>query len=111
MSDLPPSPQIADSLLDLIGDTPLLRLNRVTEGLSCTVAVKMEMLNPGGSVKDRPALTMIEAAERSGRLQPGGTIVEATAGNTGLGLALVTGLWGQFAGWVQGLVADFVTVV
>jgi cystathionine beta-synthase len=89
MSDLPASPQIADSLLDLIGDTPLLRLNRVTEGLACTVAVKLEMLNPGGSVKDRPALAMIEAAEREGLLQPGGTIVEPTSGNTGVGLAIV----------------------
>ena len=89
MPDLPARPQIADSLLDLIGDTPLLRLNRVTEGLSCTVAVKMEMLNPGGSVKDRPALTMIEAAEREGLLKPGGTIVEPTSGNTGVGLAIV----------------------
>jgi len=89
MPDLPARPQIADSLLDLIGDTPLLRLNRVTEGLSCTVAVKMEMLNPGGSVKDRPALAMIEAAEREGLLKPGGTIVEPTSGNTGVGLAIV----------------------
>jgi cystathionine beta-synthase len=89
MSDLPASPQIADSLLDLIGDTPLLRLNRVAEGLACTVAVKLEMLNPGGSVKDRPALAMIEAAEREGLLKPGGTIVEPTSGNTGVGLAIV----------------------
>jgi cystathionine beta-synthase len=82
-------PQIAGSLLELIGDTPLVRLNRVTEGLSCTVAVKLEMLNPGGSVKDRPALAMIEQAERSGELKPGGTIVEPTSGNTGVGLAIV----------------------
>jgi cystathionine beta-synthase len=87
--EMPAEPQIAGSLLDLIGDTPLLRLNRVTEGLACTVAVKMEMLNPGGSVKDRPALAMIEQAERSGELQPGGTIVEPTSGNTGVGLAIV----------------------
>ena len=89
MSDLPAEPQIADSLIDLIGDTPLLRLNRVTEGLSCTIAVKLEMLNPGGSVKDRPALAMIEQAEREGLLKPGGTIVEPTSGNTGVGLAIV----------------------
>jgi cystathionine beta-synthase len=82
-------PQIAGSLLELIGDTPLVRLNRVTEGLSCTVAVKLEMLNPGGSVKDRPALAMIEQAERAGELKPGGTIVEPTSGNTGVGLAIV----------------------
>ena len=86
--DLPDRPQIADSLLDLIGNTPLLRLNRVTEGLACTVAVKLEMLNPGGSVKDRPARAMIEQAER-GLLKPGGTIVEPTSGNTGVGLAIV----------------------
>jgi cystathionine beta-synthase len=89
MPDLPAEPQIADSLVDLIGDTPLLRLNRVAEGLTCTVAVKLEMLNPGGSVKDRPALAMIEQAEREGLLQPGGTIVEPTSGNTGVGLAIV----------------------
>jgi cystathionine beta-synthase len=89
MSDPSATPQIADSLIDLIGDTPLLRLNRVTEGLACTVAVKLEMLNPGGSVKDRPALAMIEQAERAGLLQPGGTIVEPTSGNTGVGLAIV----------------------
>jgi cystathionine beta-synthase len=89
MSDPSATPQIADSLIALIGDTPLLRLNRVTEGLACTVAVKLEMLNPGGSVKDRPALAMIEQAERAGLLQPGGTIVEPTSGNTGVGLAIV----------------------
>ncbi len=89
MSDPSATPQIADSLVDLIGDTPLLRLNRVTEGLACTIAVKLEMLNPGGSVKDRPALAMIEQAERAGLLQPGGTIVEPTSGNTGVGLAIV----------------------
>ncbi|MGH9112975.1 MAG: cystathionine beta-synthase [Acidimicrobiales bacterium] len=82
-------PQIADSLIDLIGDTPLVRLNRVTEGLACTVVAKLEMLNPGGSVKDRPALAMIERAERDGLLEPGGTIVEPTSGNTGVGLAIV----------------------
>src|SRR5829696_7135314 len=84
-----PEPQIADSLIDLIGDTPLVRLNRVTEDLECRVVAKLEMLNPGGSVKDRPALTMIEQAERDGLLGPGGTIVEPTSGNTGVGLAIV----------------------
>jgi cystathionine beta-synthase len=84
-----PEPQIADSLIDLIGDTPLVRLNRVTEGLACTVVAKLEMLNPGGSVKDRPALAMIEQAERDGLLKHGGTIVEPTSGNTGVGLAIV----------------------
>jgi len=86
---LPDAPQIAGSLLDLIGGTPLVRLNRVTEGLTCTVAAKLELLNPGGSVKDRPALAMVEHAEREGLLRPGGTIVEPTSGNTGVGLAIV----------------------
>ena len=79
----------AESIVDLIGDTPLVRLNRVTEGVSCTVLVKLEYLNPGGSAKDRIAERIIDAAEESGRLRPGGTIVEPTSGNTGVGLALV----------------------
>src|SRR5690606_20097697 len=74
---------------DLIGDTPLVRLNRVTEGIACTVLVKIEYLNPGGSAKDRIASRIIDAAEASGALGPGGTIVEPTGGNTGVGLALV----------------------
>jgi cystathionine beta-synthase len=80
--------QITDSVLDLVGNTPLVRLNRVTEGLAATVLAKVEYFNPGGSVKDRIALRMIEDAERSGALQPGGTIVEPTSGNTGVGLAI-----------------------
>ncbi|GLZ78265.1 cystathionine beta-synthase [Actinorhabdospora filicis] len=83
-----------ESLTDLIGDTPLLRLSRITEGISATVLAKLEHLNPGGSVKDRIALRMIEAAERDGRLLPGGTIVEPTSGNTGVGLAIVAALRG-----------------
>jgi cystathionine beta-synthase len=79
----------AASIVELMGDTPLLRLNRVTEGIAATVLAKVEYLNPGGSVKDRIALRMIEAAERDGLLRPGGTIVEPTSGNTGVGLALV----------------------
>ncbi|MCL1871866.1 MAG: cystathionine beta-synthase [Promicromonosporaceae bacterium] len=74
---------------ELVGHTPLVRLNAVTAGLSATVLAKVEYLNPGGSVKDRIALKMIEAAEASGLLRPGGTIVEPTSGNTGVGLALV----------------------
>ncbi|MFZ0160187.1 MAG: cystathionine beta-synthase [Kineosporiaceae bacterium] len=81
--------RFADSVVDLIGDTPLVRLNRVTEGLEATVLAKVEYLNPGGSVKDRIAVRMIDAAEADGRLRPGGTIVEPTSGNTGVGLALV----------------------
>ena len=80
-----------DSLLDLVGNTPLVRLDRTAQrhGLRCTLLGKLELLNPGGSVKDRPAIAMIDAAERDGKLQPGGTIVEPTSGNTGVGLAIV----------------------
>jgi cystathionine beta-synthase len=81
--------QVANSLIDLVGNTPLVRLNSVTEGLSATVLAKVEYFNPGGSVKDRIALRMIEDAEASGALRPGGTIVEPTSGNTGVGLAIV----------------------
>ncbi len=79
----------AESLIDLIGRTPLLRLDRTARDLECHLLAKLETFNPGGSSKDRPALVMIEAAERDGRLQPGGTIVEPTSGNTGVGLAIV----------------------
>jgi len=79
----------AEHISDLVGGTPLVRLTSVTEGLSATILAKVEYLNPGGSVKDRIALKMIEAAEASGELKPGGTIVEPTSGNTGVGLALV----------------------
>ncbi|MBO0694265.1 MAG: cystathionine beta-synthase [Acidimicrobiaceae bacterium] len=81
--------EVADSLLDLIGETPLVRLDRIGRDLRCQLLAKLEFMNPGGSVKDRPALRMIEAAEDSGTLQPGGTIVEPTSGNTGVGLAIV----------------------
>src|SRR5215510_14705222 len=78
-----------ESVVRLIGNTPLVRLRRVTEGIRATVLAKVEYFNPGGSVKDRIALRMIEAAEKSGELRPGGTIVEPTSGNTGVGLAIV----------------------
>jgi cystathionine beta-synthase len=78
-----------ESLVDLVGNTPLVKLRNVTEGIEATVLAKVEYFNPGGSVKDRIALRMIEAAERSGELRPGGTIVEPTSGNTGVGLAIV----------------------
>jgi cystathionine beta-synthase len=83
--------QIADSVVDLIGHTPLVRMKRTMEidSLPAVLAMKMETTNPGGSAKDRPALEMILAAERDGLLQPGGTIVEPTSGNTGVGLAIV----------------------
>jgi cystathionine beta-synthase len=85
---------IHPDILSLIGDTPLVRFNRITEGLSATVAGKLEMLNPGGSIKDRIALRMIEEAEASGRLRSGGTIVEPTSGNTGAGLAMAAAVKG-----------------
>ncbi|WP_243064397.1 cystathionine beta-synthase [Humibacter sp. RRB41] len=81
--------KFAASITDLIGNTPLVRLNHVTEGIGATVFVKVEYLNPGGSSKDRIAERIIDAAERDGLLKPGGTIVEPTSGNTGVGLALV----------------------
>ncbi|CAN5141918.1 cystathionine beta-synthase [soil metagenome] len=79
----------AETVLDLIGNTPLVRLNRVTDEIKATVLAKIEYLNPGGSSKDRIATRIIDAAEREGLLKPGGTIVEPTSGNTGVGLALV----------------------
>nr|WP_315268999.1 pyridoxal-phosphate dependent enzyme [Microbacterium lemovicicum] len=79
----------AQSVADLVGRTPLVRLNRVTDGIAATVLAKVEYFNPGGSAKDRIARTIIDEAERSGALQPGGTIVEPTSGNTGVGLALI----------------------
>ncbi len=81
-----------DSALDVVGHTPLVRLSRVMSGASCLALAKIEYLNPGGSVKDRPALAMIADAERRGALKPGGTIVEATSGNTGTGLAMVAAI-------------------
>ncbi|QPK78866.1 cysteine synthase A [Corynebacterium lizhenjunii] len=80
--------QIYDTILDTIGGTPLVRLNRLTEGKKATVLVKVESFNPANSVKDRIGRAIIEAAEASGELKPGGTIVEATSGNTGIALAL-----------------------
>ncbi|QHT54815.1 cystathionine beta-synthase [Cellulomonas sp. H30R-01] len=79
----------AEHISELVGGTPLVRLSSVTAGLSATILAKVEYMNPGGSVKDRIALKMVEAAEASGALRPGGTIVEPTSGNTGVGLALV----------------------
>ena len=79
----------ANTFLDLVGNTPLVKLNSVTAGIAATVLVKVEYLNPGGSSKDRIATRIIDAAEASGELKPGGTIVEPTSGNTGIGLALV----------------------
>ena len=81
------------AILSLIGDTPLVEITRMDTG-PCQLFVKLENQNPTGSIKDRIALSMIEAAERDGKLKPGGTIIEATAGNTGLGLALIAGAKG-----------------
>jgi cystathionine beta-synthase len=83
--------EIVESVIDLIGNTPLVRMKRISEveGIACTLALKAETTNPGGSSKDRPALEMILAAEADGELRPGGTIVEPTSGNTGVGLAIV----------------------
>ncbi|MFN2543006.1 MAG: cystathionine beta-synthase [Actinomycetota bacterium] len=86
--------RVLDTFLDAMGDTPLVRLRSVTAGLQPTILAKLEMLNPGGSVKDRIGLRMIEAAERAGNLRPGGTIVEPTSGNTGHGLAIAAAIRG-----------------
>ena len=89
--------QYQDNILSTIGRTPLVRLNRVTRGCPCPVLAKLESFNPGGSVKDRIGLAMVEAAVRAGRLKPGGTIVECTSGNTGVGLAMVAAIRGYHA--------------
>ncbi len=81
--------KIADDITQLIGNTPLVRLRNLTEGAGATVAAKLEFFNPGGSVKDRIAVAMIDAAEADGRLKPGTTVVEPTSGNTGIALAMV----------------------
>ena len=90
----PSRPRVAESILDLVGGTPLVRLNRVVPEGSAAIYGKLESMNPGGSVKDRIALNMIEDAERSGRLKPGATIIEPTSGNTGIGLAMVAAVKG-----------------
>ncbi|ALO66582.1 cysteine synthase A [Arthrobacter alpinus] len=81
--------RIYDNVTQLVGGTPLVRLNRLTEGLAATVAVKLEFYNPANSVKDRIGVAIVDAAEASGELKPGGTIVEGTSGNTGIALAMV----------------------
>ena len=83
-----PSEKGASSILGLIGKTPILRLNKVTSNIRCTVLAKLEFLNPGGSIKDRIGIAMVEAAEKQGLIEPGYTIVEPTSGNTGLGLVM-----------------------
>jgi cystathionine beta-synthase len=94
MSSLATTPVVKDSILDTIGDTPLVRLSRIGAGLRPQLIAKLESFNPGGSIKDRVAVALIEAAERDGLLRPGGTIVEPTSGNTGTGLAIAARLKG-----------------
>jgi cystathionine beta-synthase len=103
MAGLKPSEELRvyNNILDAIGWTPLVRLNRLANGLPCPVYAKLESFNPGGSVKDRIGLNMIEEAERAGRLKPGGTVVEATSGNTGVGLAIVCAIKGYKAVFVM----------
>lgn len=93
--------RVYNNILDTIGHTPLVRLNKVTQGLKCRMYGKVEFFNPGGSVKDRIGLAMIEDAERSGRLKPGGTVVESTSGNTGVGLAIACAIRGYKAVFVM----------
>ena len=81
--------KITNSIVNLIGNTPIVKLNRVVPEDAADVYVKLEFFNPGGSIKDRIALAMVEEAEKAGKLQAGGTIVEPTSGNTGVGLAMV----------------------
>src|SRR5438105_4496571 len=85
---------VADSVLELVGHTPLVRLRRIPPAGSAEILGKLESVNPAGSVKDRIALNMVEAAEREGRLRPGSTLVEPTSGNTGIGLAMVAAVKG-----------------
>src|SRR3978361_2079664 len=86
--------KIRDGVVDAIGHTPLIKLKRASELTSCTILGKAEFMNPGGSVKDRAGRQMILEAEKRGELRPGGLVVESTAGNTGIGLALVAGARG-----------------
>lgn len=92
--NLPAEPEIHDSILGAMGNTPLVRLHRVARGVRAQIIAKVEYYNPGGSVKDRIGITIIEDAERRGLLKPGGTIVEATSGNTGIGLAIAAAIKG-----------------
>lgn len=89
--------KLANSVTELVGRTPIVKLNRVTGEDAGTVWVKLEYFNPGSSVKDRIALAMIEAAEKEGTLKPGGTIIEPTSGNTGIGLAMIAAAKGYRA--------------
>jgi len=92
--EMPREPKIHNTILETMGNTPLVRLNRVTRGIAADIVAKVEFFNPGGSVKDRIGIQIIEDAERTGRLRPGGTIVESTSGNTGIGLAIAAAIKG-----------------
>ncbi|PVD50296.1 cystathionine beta-synthase [Terrimonas sp.] len=85
---------IKNNILETIGNTPLIKLNKITKELPCTVAAKVDYFNPGNSIKDRMAIKMVEVAEQEGKLKPGGTIIECTSGNTGMGLALAASVKG-----------------
>src|SRR5258708_24882336 len=87
-------PREYPTIIDLVGNTPIVRLDRVSQDVPGTILAKLEFMNPGGSNKDRIGLRMIEAAEREGKLRPGGTIVEPTSGNTGVGLAIAAAIRG-----------------
>lgn len=93
-SDRTTGPIYCENALEAVGGTPLIKLHKVTDGAACLVLAKVEYVNPGGSVKDRPAVAMLDAAERQGLLKPGGTIVEPTSGNTGTGLAMAAAIRG-----------------
>ena len=85
---------IHENILGAIGNTPMIRMNQIAEDFPCPVLAMVEYFNPGHSVKVRMALSMIEAAERNGQLKPGGTVIECTSGNTGMGLALACSVMG-----------------
>ena len=86
--------EVHNTILDLVGNTPIVRLNKVTKDLRATIFAKLENLNPGGSVKDRIGITMLDEAEKKGKVKPGSTIIEPTSGNTGVGLAMVAAVKG-----------------
>ncbi len=86
--------EVYGSILELVGNTPIIRLNKISKDVSSTILVKMESLNPGGSVKDRVGISMLEDAEKKGLLTPGATIIEPTSGNTGMGLAMCAAVKG-----------------
>ena len=85
---------VKNNILETIGNTPLVRLNKITKELPCDVYAKVEYFNPGNSIKDRMAVKMVEVAEAEGKLKPGGTIIECTSGNTGMGLAMAANVIG-----------------